>query len=171
MTSFRLQLREPYRSVLPNNTCNNLPLGGGVSLRMIILTKRLVTAKSISLNAELFKNLLNGGYHSLFVVPVVSLIHSILQPNLDLEEPSVLFETKALCFFVLFTYRQVTKSNCINLIDFGRNVKVLTTTKSLLYQHTVLFLLIITECILSYWIRADFIVIPEGHGGIVVWQP
>ena len=58
MTSFRLRLREPYRSVLPNNTCNNLPLGGGVSLRMIILTKQLVTAKSISLNAQLFKNLL-----------------------------------------------------------------------------------------------------------------
>ena len=33
------------------------------------------------------------------------------------------------------------------------------------------FLLIITECILSYWIWADFIVIPEGHSGIVVWQP
>ena len=58
MTSFRLRLRELYRSVLPNNTCNNLPLGGGVSLWMIILTKQLVTAKSISLNAQLFKNLL-----------------------------------------------------------------------------------------------------------------
>ena len=141
MTSFRLQLREPYRSVLPNNTCNNLPLGGGVSLRMIILTKQLVTAKSISLNAELFKNLLNGGYHSLFVVPVVSLIHSILQPNLDPEDPNVLFETKAIYFFVLFTYRQVTKSNWIHLTDFGQNVKVLTTTKTLLwYQRTaVLF--------------------------------
>ena len=35
------------------------------------------------------------------------------------------------------------------------------------------FLLIIMECILSYWIRADLIVIPEGHSGIllfVVWQ-
>ena len=83
----------------------------------------------------------NGGYHSLFVVPVVSLIHSILQPNLDPEDPNVLFETKAIYFFVLFTYRQVTKSNWIHLTDFGQNVKVLTTTKSLLwYQRTaVLF--------------------------------
>ena len=42
---------------------------------------------------------------------------------------------------VLFTYCQVTKSNWINLIDFGKNVKVLTTTKSLLwYQYTAVFL-------------------------------
>ena len=42
---------------------------------------------------------------------------------------------------VLFTYCQVTKSNWINLINFGKNVKVLTTTKSLLwYQHTAVFL-------------------------------
>ena len=35
------------------------------------------------------------------------------------------------------------------------------------------FLLIIMECILSYWLRGDFIVNPEGHIGIpllVVWQ-
>ena len=85
----------------------------------------------------------NGGYHSLFVVPVVSLIHSILQPNLDLEDPNVLFETKAIYFFVLFTYRQVTKSNWINLTSFGlrQNVKVLTTTTSLLwYQRTAVLL-------------------------------
>ena len=35
------------------------------------------------------------------------------------------------------------------------------------------FLLIIMEWILSYWLRGDFIVNPEGHIGIlllVVWQ-
>ena len=113
----------------------------------------------------------NGGYHSLLIVSVLTLIYNILQPNLDPEDSNVPFETKALHFFVLFTYRQVTKPNWVNLIDFGQNVKVLKTTKSLLwYQHTAVFLLIITECILSYWIWADFIVIPEGHSGIVVWQ-
>ena len=49
MTSFRLRLREPYRSVIRDNTCNNLLLGGGVSQRMIIVIKQLAAAKSMSL--------------------------------------------------------------------------------------------------------------------------
>ena len=86
----------------------------------------------------------NGGYHSLLVVPVVRLIRSILQPNLDPEDSNVSFETKALHFFVLFTYPQVTKANWIHLTDFdlGQNVEVLTTTKSLLwYQRTAVLLI------------------------------
>ena len=86
----------------------------------------------------------NGGYHSSFVVPVVRLIRSILQPNLDPEDSNVSFETKALHFFVLFTYRQVTTSNWTNLTDFGlgQNVEVLTTSKSLLwYQRTAVLLI------------------------------
>ena len=45
------------------------------------------------------------------IVSVLTLIYSILPPNLDPEDSNVSFETKALHFFVLFTYRQVTKSN------------------------------------------------------------
>ena len=122
--------------------------------------------------AELFKNLLKR-WVSFIICRTCCKLNSQYSSAESWSRRSkcVIWDQSPPFFFVLFTYRQVTKSNCINLIDFGRNVKVLTTTKSLLYQHTVLFLLIITECILSYWIRADFIVIPEGHSGIVVWQP
>ena len=53
------------------------------------------------------------------------------------------FRTKALHFFVLSTYRQVTKSNSINLTDFGlrQNVKVLLTTQSLLWHQRTAVLL------------------------------
>ena len=62
----------------------------------------------------------------------------MLQPNLDPENSNVSFKTK-----VLFTYRQVTKSSCINLTGFGlrQNVQVLRTTHSLLwYQRTAVLL-------------------------------
>ena len=93
---------------------------------------------------------------------------SILQPNLDREDSNVSFKTKVLHFFVLFTCRQVTKSNWINLTDFGprQNVKVPKPLNPCCDISAQLhFLLIITECILSYWIRADLIVIPESHSG------
>ena len=80
----------------------------------------------------------NGGYHSLLAVSVLRLTYSMLQPNLDPENSSVSFKTK-----VLFTNRQVTKSNCINLTGFGlrQNVQVLRTTQSLLwYQRTAVLL-------------------------------
>ena len=81
----------------------------------------------------------NGGYHSLLAVAVLRLIYSMLQPNLDPENSSVSFKTK-----VLFTNRQVTRSDCINLTGFGlrQNVKVLKTTQSLLWYHcTAVFLI------------------------------
>ena len=145
----------------------NLPLGVGVSQRMIILTNNSLT-RNPCLCAELFKNLLKSGYHSLFVVSVVRLINSILQPNLDREDSNVSFKTKVLHFFVLFTCRQVTKSNWINLTDFGprQNVKVFKPLNPCCdISAQLYFLLIITECILSYWIRADLIVIPGSHSG------
>ena len=80
----------------------------------------------------------NGGYHSLLAVSVLRLTYSMLQPNLDPENSSVSFKTK-----VLFTNRQVTKSNCINLTRFGlrQNVQVLRITQSLLwYQCTAVLL-------------------------------
>ena len=43
MTSFRLRLRAPYRSVRPNDTFINLQLGCGVSQRMIILKNNSLT--------------------------------------------------------------------------------------------------------------------------------
>ena len=80
----------------------------------------------------------NDGYHSLLAVSVLRLTYSMLQPNLDPENSSVSLKTK-----VLFTNRQVTKSNCINLTGFGlrKNAKVLKTTQSLLwYQRTTVLL-------------------------------
>ena len=80
-----------------------------------VTTDDILTNNSLTRNpclcAELFKNLLKSGYHSLFVVSVVRLINSIVQPNLDREDSTVSFKTKVLHFFVLFTCRQVTKSN------------------------------------------------------------
>ena len=57
MTSFRLRLRAPYRSVRPNDTFINLQLGCGVSQRMIILKNNSLT-RNPCLCAKLFKNLL-----------------------------------------------------------------------------------------------------------------
>ena len=105
-----------------------------MSQRMIILTKQLVDAKSMSL-CWIIQELLEtvGIIHNWSY-----LFYSMLQPNLDPENSHVSFRTK-----VLFTYRQVTKSNCINLTGFGlrQNVQVLRTTQSLLwYQRTAVLL-------------------------------
>ena len=107
MTAFWLKLRAPYRSLTHNNTCKNLPLGGGCHYVWSYWQNNLLTRNVSMLNYSRIS--WNGGYHSLFVVSVVRLIRSILQPNLDREDSNVSFETKALHFFVLFTYRQVTK--------------------------------------------------------------
>ena len=142
MTSFWLKLRAPYRSLTHNNTCKNLPLGGGCHYGWSYWQNNLLTRNVSMLNYSRIS--WNGGYHSLFVVSVVRLIRSILQPNLDREDSNVSFETKAFHFFVLFTYRQVTTSNWTNLTDFGlgQNVEVLTTSKSLLwYQRTAVLLI------------------------------
>ena len=137
MTSFWLQLRAPYRSLTHNNTCKNLPWGDRVSQGMIILRKNLWREIYVSvLNYSRITR--NGGYHSLLAVAVLRLTYSMLQPNLNPENSSVSFKTK-----VLFTNRQVTKSNCVNLTGFGlrQNVKVLKTTQSLLwYQRTAVLL-------------------------------
>ena len=136
MTSFRLRLRAPYRSVRPNDTFINLQLGCHKGWSFWKTTRwREIHASVLNYSRISW----NGGYHSLLIVSVLTLIYNILQPNLDPEDSNVPFETKALHFFVLFTYRQVTKSNWVNLIDFGQNV--LKTTKSLFwYQHTAVFL-------------------------------
>ena len=114
MTSFRLQLREPYRSVLPNNTCNNLPLGGGVSQRMIILTKQLVAAKSISLCWIIQESLKTVGIIHYLSFFAVSSIYSIFQTNLDPEDSNVSVETKP--FISLYCLRAVKLRNLIELI-------------------------------------------------------
>lgn len=71
MTSFRLRLRAPYRSVRPNDTFINLQLGCGVSQRMIILKNNSLT-RNPCLCAKLFKNLLRPKpFISLCCLPTV----------------------------------------------------------------------------------------------------
>ena len=90
--------------------------------------------------AELFKNLLKRWVTFIICRTCCKLNSQYSSAESWSRRSKCVIWDQSLCFFVLFTYRQVTKSNCINLIDFGRDVKVLTTTKSLLYQHKAFFL-------------------------------
>ena len=119
MTSFRFGFSaRTHRSVIHN--CKTS--GDRVSHPMSILTNNLLR-RNPCLLAELFKNLLKRWVTFIIFVSVVSLMYSILQPNLDPEDSNVSFTTKVLRFSVLFTYCQVTKSNWTNLTDFGQRRK------------------------------------------------
>ena len=124
----------------------NLPLGGGVSQRMIILTNNSLT-RNPCLCAELFKNLSKSGYHSLFFVSVVRLINSILQPNLDREDSNVSFKTNVLHLFVLFTYSQVLKplNPCCDI-----SVQLYFLLTSYFEQTSLLFQKVTVDRILLY---------------------